>query len=59
MGRKQKNLQCTKKLCGSLVRKAKKDHFDNLDLRNVTDNKEFWKTVKPLFADKRMIIMIK
>ena len=36
------------------MRKAKKDYFDNLDLRNVTDNKKFWKTVKPLFTDKGM-----
>ena len=41
-------------LCVSLVRKAKKEYFDNLDLRNVTDNKKFWKTVKPLFTDKGM-----
>ena len=36
------------------MRKAKQDYFDNLDLRNVTDNKKVWKTVKPLFADKGM-----
>ena len=27
-------------LCVSLVRKAEKDYFDNIDLRNVTDNKK-------------------
>ena len=41
-------------LCVSLVRKAKKEYFDNLDFRNVTDNKKVWKTVKPLFTDKGM-----
>ena len=41
-------------LCVSLVRKAKKEYFDNLDLRNLTDNKKFWRTVKPLFTDKGM-----
>ena len=41
-------------LCVSLVRKAKKEYFDNLDLRNVTDNKKFLETVKPLFTDKGM-----
>ena len=40
-------------LCVSLVRKAKKEYFDNLDFRNVTD-KKVWKTVKPLFTDKGM-----
>ena len=34
------------------MRKTKKDYFDNLDLRNVTNSKKFWKTVKLLFADK-------
>ena len=23
-----------------------------LDIKDVTDNKTFWKTIKPLFADK-------
>ena len=29
-----------------MVRKAKKNYFNNLNLRNITDNKQFWKTVK-------------
>ena len=41
-------------LCVSLVRKAKKDYFDNINIRTVTDNKKFGKTVKPLFTDKGM-----
>ena len=36
------------------MKKAKKDYFDNLDIRNVTDNKKFSKTAKPLFTDKGM-----
>ena len=24
----------------------------NLDIRNITDNKRFWRTMKPLFNDK-------
>ena len=38
--------------CLSLVRKAKKDYYNNLDHKKVTDNKSFWRTVKPLFSDK-------
>ena len=34
------------------MRKAKKDHFANLDTKSVTDNKKFWQTVKPLFSNK-------
>ena len=36
----------------SLTRKSKRDYYNNLDNRNVTDNKFFWKTVKPFFPDK-------
>ena len=38
--------------CVSLTRKSKRDCYNNLDNRNVTDNKLFWKTVKPFFSDK-------
>ena len=34
--------------CESLLRKTKKDHHANLDEKDVADNKQFWKTVKPL-----------
>ena len=36
----------------SLTRKSKRDYYSNVDDRNVTDNKLFWKTVKPSFSDK-------
>ena len=52
--RNEKAYNAQRNLCISLVRKAKKEYFDNLDLRNVTDNKKFWKTVKPFFTDKGM-----
>ena len=41
-----------KNYCVSLVRKSKKLYYSNLDEKNVTDNKAFWKTVKPFFSDK-------
>ena len=44
--KKQRNL------CVRLLKKAKKDHFANLDAKSVTDNKKFWQTVKPLFSNK-------
>ena len=31
-----------------LLRKSKKDYFENINEKNITDNKRFWKTVKPL-----------
>ena len=34
------------------MRKTKKTYYENLDEKNVTDNKNFWKTVKPYLSDK-------
>ena len=38
--------------CVSLLRKSKKKYNENLDERNLMDNKLFWKTIKPSFSDK-------
>ena len=41
-------------LCTSLLRKKKKAYFENLDSSKITDNKTFWKTIKPMFSKKCM-----
>ena len=38
--------------CTSMIRQAKKSFYGNLNPSIVSDNKLFWKTVKPLFSDK-------
>ena len=38
--------------CVSLLKKAKKNYYDNLNEKDVSDNKTFWKTVKPFLSDK-------
>ena len=38
--------------CVNLLRRTKKKYFANINISSVTDNKKFWKTVKPLFSDK-------
>ena len=38
--------------CVSLVRKTTKVYYENLDQRKVSDNKLFWKTVKPSVSKK-------
>ena len=48
--RKAYNAQ--RNLCVSLIRQAKKRFFSNLNTHDVTDNKTFWKTVKPLLTNK-------
>ena len=44
--RKQTNL------CSRLYKKGRKKYYAHLDIRNITDNKKFWKTVKPLFSER-------
>ena len=38
--------------CVNLLRKTKKEYFENINIKDINDNKKFWKTVKPLFSDK-------
>ena len=38
--------------CVSLLRKAKKDYYEQLHVETIIDNKKFWKHVKPFFSDK-------
>ena len=38
--------------CLTLVRKAKKGYYNNLDQENVTDNKTFWKSINLFFPEK-------
>ena len=38
--------------CVPYVRKSKKLYYSNLDEKKVTDNKTFWKTIKPFLSDK-------
>ena len=36
----------------NLLRKSKKQYFNNADVKNLTDNKKFWKIIKPKFSNK-------
>ena len=38
--------------CSILYKKERRRYYERLDLKNVTDNKEFRKTVKPFLSDK-------
>ena len=44
--RKQRNI------CVHLLRRAKRNYCHDLDLSNLTDNRKFWKMIRPLFANK-------
>ena len=36
------------------MKKSKKKYFENLNEKDILDNKLFWKTIKPLLSDKVM-----
>ena len=38
--------------CLSLLRKTEKSYFEKLNIKEIGDNKTFWKTVRPYFSDK-------
>ena len=41
-------------ICVKLLRKTKKEFYNNLNVKYITKNKLFWKTVKPSFTDKNL-----
>ena len=44
--KKQRNIRV------NLLRKSKKQYFNNIDVKNVMDNKKFWKPIRPKFSNK-------
>ena len=48
--KKKYNIQ--RNFCKKLLRTTKKEYFNNLDTKKVTDNKTFWRTVVPTFSSK-------
>ena len=44
--KKQKNY------CSRLYKKERKRYYSNLNLKTITDNKRFWKTMKPFLTNK-------
>ena len=38
--------------CVSHLRKSEREYYSNLDVKNITDKKTFWKTVKTFLTDK-------
>ena len=38
--------------CNRLYKRERRKYFNNLNLKDITDNKTFWKTVKPFLSNK-------
>ena len=41
-----------KKFCSKLNKKERKKFYSQFDIKNITDNKLFWKTMKPFLSEK-------
>ena len=39
--------------CTNLLKRAKKDYYNTLDINIFKDSKKFWKSIRPLFSDKQ------
>ena len=48
------NTECIE-ICVGLFRKEKRRFYENIDTNKITDNRIFWKTVKPLFSEKHIL----
>ena len=44
--------QTQRNYCVKLLKKSKQNFYNNLDVKQVTDNRLFWRTIKPNFSDK-------
>ena len=40
--------------CTKLIKKTKRNFYNNLNVNKITNNKSFWKTVKPSFTEKTL-----
>ena len=48
----RKEYKKQRKFCVNLLKRAKKNHFANLDVKSILDNRKFWRNVIPLFSNK-------
>ena len=46
------NYKKHKNFCSKLYKKERQKFYSQLDIKNVTDNKLFWKTMKPFLSEK-------
>ena len=41
--------------CSNLLKKVKKEYYNNIDTNTFTDNKKFWKCIRPFFSEKQKV----
>ena len=47
--------KCQRNLCSNLLKQSKKRHFNSFNVNDVTENKNFRKTIKPSFTENNKI----
>ena len=45
-----------KNFCSKLYKRERREYYESLDMKNVLDNKEFWKTMRPFLSDKNSFL---
>ena len=43
----KKSYNIQRNYCASILRKSKRDYYNNLNEKNICDNRKFWKVIKP------------
>ena len=46
-----------KNFCSKLCKKESKKFYSQLDIKNITDNKLFWKTMKAFLSEKCIMLL--
>ena len=46
------NYKRQRNMCSNILKSTQKTFFETLNINEMTDNRKFWKTVKPFFTDK-------
>ena len=46
------NYKKQRNICVNLLRKSEKQYFGNAYVKNLTDNKKFWKIIRPKLSNK-------
>ena len=46
------NYKRQRNICSNILKSSKKTFFETLNINEITDNRKFWKKVKPFFTDK-------
>ena len=47
-----KSYKRQRNICSNILKSTKKTFFETLNINEVTDNRKFWKTIKPFFTEK-------